>query len=180
MIDRRKRNQGYTTRPTEDDAFSSLDDWSPNEAPSKIIQFNKQLELPLLWWVEGDMWRKPYTVSAVERPTEDEALRNVDKVVGILSGKGRTSLNYDEIRVYKCSLKALQQCPRHYDEIARGTWIANRLGMDTDKVLRCLKSADCIMENLDIAQRKQLLGFPNELPIGKDWEVLAKELLRAA
>lgn len=147
---------------------------------AEIIQFPKQLELPLLWWVEGDIWRNAYTVSAVERPTEDEAFRNVDKVVSIISGKGRTSLNYDEIRVYKCSLKALQKCPRHYDDLARSSWIAHQLGMTTDKVQRCLRSADNIMGNLDIAQRKQLLGFPNELPNGKEWEVLAKELLRAA
>jgi hypothetical protein len=46
-------------------------------AAEKIIQFPRQLELPLVWWNDSELWRERVLKRAHAMLAEDEALDNV-------------------------------------------------------------------------------------------------------
>lgn len=198
MIDKRKRNNRWEGRPTEDSAFSSLDDWSPRKSkkeekeqreaelkafhilkhtapPDNVIHAEfRQLELPLVWWHNVEIWRKPYSVSAVFRPAEDAALTLVKKHAYSLSGLARSYLFPKEREVFLESLRAMQECPRYYTDAMRETWIAKQMKMTSDQVKRYLRKADAIMENMDFEERMKVLK------VESNFRELVKEVLREA
>jgi len=111
---------------------------------SKIIQFNRQLELPLIWWHEPSIWRERHLVSTIDRPTEDEALENVYQMARFHSGKMKTQLGAIEKRVYLCELRSFRECPRWFNEAERHQWISKQTGLVVTEIKEILATVDTV------------------------------------
>lgn len=173
IVDRRKHNQDYLSRPTEDSA--NLDDWSPH-SNKKIISFPKQLELPLVWWAEPNKWRERMLVSTTERPTEDTALDNVYYASLMRSNRLKIKLAPHERNIYRKELESHKKLPRYANEDERAKWVARQLGVGVQYVLDTLETVRVIMTNQDIYESL----FDEQVFIEAVKEVLSEDLANRA
>lgn len=112
------------------------------EEETKIIQFNKQLDLPLVWWSEPKLWSERYLASTIERPTEDEALENIHNAAKVKSGKMKAHVGKIEKRIYMLELQSFRDCPRWFNEVERQQWIAKQTGYSILEIREILASVD--------------------------------------
>lgn len=112
------------------------------EAKTKIIEFNRQLDLPLVWWSESKVWEDRYLPSTVDRPTEDMALENIYNHACLKQGRLKIRLDPLEYRVYKTELQSYRKCPRYFNQDERQSWVAKQLGLGVQMVKDILRSVD--------------------------------------
>lgn len=118
----------------------------------KVIEFPKQLELPLVWWHKPHLWRERHHVSSVQRPVEDEALDNVYAQSRGAKGHLDRGLNGLERKVYRLELKSFHECPRYFNEKERHVWVANKTGLTIHMVKDILNEVSWVLRDLDTAE----------------------------
>ena len=87
----------------------------------------KQLTLKLKWWYDPELWRERRTGSAVERPTEDEALRNIFYQALSTGSKTRYKLSDFEERVFKLYKHCKAHMPHMNTAMQRYEWVARQM-----------------------------------------------------
>lgn len=120
----------------------------------KIIQFRRQLELPLKWFNVN--WTY-YDASIVSRPVEDKAFNNLQKSAKtwrLMSSD--TGFSSDLWRVY---LTDLELRYRWQNATVYAIDIAKSVGFTVEKVLATLRQLD------EISEIRYLQGLPTEPPI---------------
>jgi hypothetical protein len=115
-----------------------------------MSEFIVQMPLNLLWYPT-----KEKTIEANEpqeydwdlvpdgqRPTEEEAIRNVSGGSNVIRMGSKLRLNSQEYKVCRLELESYRKCPRHFNQAERERWIAKEIGLGVQTVKDILRDAD--------------------------------------
>lgn len=137
----------------------------------KILKFPQQLELPLIWWRDIDLWREREHISNIKRPTEDEALTNIYNQARAYSGKLKTRLDPIEKKVYALELRSFQECPRYFNEAERRVWVSKKAGIGIQAVKDILRNVDIFTVHqsllVDIKRVQELDNVAQQIPVSQ-------------
>ena len=134
-----------------------------------LIEFPRQLELPLVWWHDTNLWRERRHVSSVQRPVEDEALDNVYYSSRAMSGKFGRGLNGLERKVYFLELLSISRNPKYFTAVEHQRWIAAKSRLSVPIVKDILNGVRHVIHELVRTE---------DLAINQAWKITAKEILQ--
>jgi hypothetical protein len=111
------------------------------------------------WWTNSAIWRVRETADTVERPCEDEALRNIYYEARAMSGSLRSILNPLEQIVYEYDLECKRKAPFAVTTKERIAWILEtmqrrRIGLHLSfwQVSDILDEIDYVKRNMSMLE----------------------------